>query len=128
MLTMRLQNTAPDGKRAASIGIALSIGNIGGIISGQICESTLPSASVHLELGTDLFSQTRNSWPRPTHSATPGLSVPSPSASASGLCSATSTTAVKVTRSKCARTPISSDRMAAYSAIARLSTSTSIKE
>jgi hypothetical protein len=35
------QNTAPDGKRAASIGIALSIGNIGGIISGQICKSHL---------------------------------------------------------------------------------------
>ena len=29
-------NSAPDGKRAASIGIALSIGNIGGIVSGQI--------------------------------------------------------------------------------------------
>lgn len=33
-------NTAPDGKRAASIGIALSIGNIGGIVSGQIYPQT----------------------------------------------------------------------------------------
>lgn len=32
------QNTAPDGKRAASIGITLAVGNLGGIISGQICE------------------------------------------------------------------------------------------
>ncbi|KAI1205171.1 MFS general substrate transporter [Annulohypoxylon truncatum] len=29
-------NTAPDGKRAASLGLALAIGNLGGIISGQI--------------------------------------------------------------------------------------------
>jgi MFS family permease len=29
-------NTAPDGKRAASLGLGLSIGNLGGIISGQI--------------------------------------------------------------------------------------------
>ncbi|KAI2625670.1 MFS general substrate transporter [Hypoxylon sp. NC1633] len=29
-------NTAPDGKRAASLGLAFSVGNLGGIISGQI--------------------------------------------------------------------------------------------
>ncbi|RYO82255.1 hypothetical protein DL766_008751 [Monosporascus sp. MC13-8B] len=33
-------NTAPDGKRAASIGLALAIGNIGGIVSGQIYPQT----------------------------------------------------------------------------------------
>ncbi|KPI37594.1 putative transporter [Cyphellophora attinorum] len=34
-------NTAPDGKRAASIGLALSMGNIGGIVSGQIYPQTM---------------------------------------------------------------------------------------
>ena len=29
-------NTAPDGKRAASLGLGLALGNVGGIISGQI--------------------------------------------------------------------------------------------
>ncbi|KAI1079711.1 MFS general substrate transporter [Whalleya microplaca] len=33
-------NTAPDGKRAASIGLGLSLGNVGGIISGQIYPQT----------------------------------------------------------------------------------------
>ncbi|ETN37578.1 uncharacterized protein HMPREF1541_07200 [Cyphellophora europaea CBS 101466] len=37
-------NTAPDGKRAASIGIALSLGNVGGIISGQIYPQTMAPA------------------------------------------------------------------------------------
>jgi hypothetical protein len=34
-------NTAPDGKRAASIGLGLAIGNIGGIVSGQIYPQTM---------------------------------------------------------------------------------------
>ncbi|KAI0179544.1 MFS general substrate transporter [Hypoxylon sp. FL1284] len=34
-------NTAPDGKRAASLGLALAVGNLGGIISGQIYPQTM---------------------------------------------------------------------------------------
>ncbi|KAI1763793.1 MFS general substrate transporter [Hypoxylon sp. FL1150] len=34
-------NTAPDGKRAASVGLALAVGNLGGIISGQIYPQTM---------------------------------------------------------------------------------------
>ncbi|KAL7623123.1 hypothetical protein AAE478_006804 [Parahypoxylon ruwenzoriense] len=34
-------NSAPDGKRAASLGIALALGNLGGIISGQIYPQTM---------------------------------------------------------------------------------------
>ncbi|OTB00848.1 hypothetical protein M426DRAFT_65181 [Hypoxylon sp. CI-4A] len=37
-------NTAPDGKRAASLGLALALGNIGGIISGQIYPQTMAPA------------------------------------------------------------------------------------
>ncbi|KAI1394297.1 MFS general substrate transporter [Hypoxylon trugodes] len=37
-------NTAPDGKRAASLGLAFSIGNLGGIISGQIYPDKLSPA------------------------------------------------------------------------------------
>lgn len=37
-------NTAPDGKRAASVGLALALGNIGGIISGQIYPQTMAPA------------------------------------------------------------------------------------
>lgn len=34
-------NTAPDGKRAASLGLAFAVGNVGGIISGQIYPQTM---------------------------------------------------------------------------------------
>lgn len=34
-------NTAPDGKRAASLGLAFAVGNLGGIISGQIYPQTM---------------------------------------------------------------------------------------
>ncbi|KAI0885900.1 MFS general substrate transporter [Annulohypoxylon maeteangense] len=37
-------NSAPDGKRAASLGFALAIGNLGGIISGQIYPQTMAPA------------------------------------------------------------------------------------
>ncbi|KAI1097740.1 MFS general substrate transporter [Jackrogersella minutella] len=37
-------NSAPDGKRAASLGLALALGNIGGIISGQIYPQTMAPA------------------------------------------------------------------------------------
>ncbi|KAI5861166.1 MFS general substrate transporter [Durotheca rogersii] len=37
-------NTAPDGKRAASLGMALAVGNLGGIISGQIYPQTMAPA------------------------------------------------------------------------------------
>ncbi|KAI8957074.1 MFS general substrate transporter [Daldinia sp. FL1419] len=37
-------NTAPDGKRAASVGFALALGNLGGIISGQIYPQTMAPA------------------------------------------------------------------------------------
>ncbi|KAF2186214.1 high-affinity nicotinic acid transporter-like protein [Zopfia rhizophila CBS 207.26] len=33
-------NCAPDGKRAASLGILLTLTNIGGVVSGQICQTT----------------------------------------------------------------------------------------
>lgn len=34
-------NTAPDGKRAASLGLAFAVGNLGGIVSGQIYPQTM---------------------------------------------------------------------------------------
>lgn len=37
-------NSAPDGKRAASLGLALALGNLGGIISGQIYPQTMAPA------------------------------------------------------------------------------------
>ncbi|OTB10667.1 hypothetical protein K445DRAFT_69767 [Daldinia sp. EC12] len=37
-------NTAPDGKRAASVGLTLALGNLGGIISGQIYPQTMAPA------------------------------------------------------------------------------------
>ncbi|KAI1418394.1 MFS general substrate transporter [Hypoxylon sp. FL1857] len=37
-------NSAPDGKRAASLGLAFALGNLGGIISGQIYPQTMAPA------------------------------------------------------------------------------------
>jgi len=37
-------NCAPDGKRAASLGITLTLSNIGGIVAGQIYQTTAAPA------------------------------------------------------------------------------------
>ncbi|KAI1778627.1 MFS general substrate transporter [Hypoxylon cercidicola] len=40
-ITWLSTNTAPDGKRAVSVGLAFAVGNLGGIISGQIYPQTM---------------------------------------------------------------------------------------